>query len=443
MGKAPFRRTAIAACGVAIAVAATVLASPAVAGTPATAQTAGTASATATSFKINPTTAALSLGIGVGISLAGYTNQVAQAEARAIDLGIIGSTLAGEGCDGGDPTVPAEQQPQALKADSRTDKGEKSVNEEYLPVMEKRVRVDSTPYAEANTTTAPLVAGGVIDLAQTHSRSLTHVTQGTREAVATVDVGGITIAGVLELSGLHWSGVYKTGAIESVVGSFTIGSLKVLGQALPTNDPEAAINTANTLLAPLGVGLTVPKPHVDAGILFVDPMKIRVYPSAQRDSIAAAVLGVLQPARERLVDVVLAQDCGNDTYVLVADIVLGSVTGAGSFALEVGGVQLKTDALNLSSFLNGRDPLTNVIGDDTLGGFDTFGPSTLGDVPTAAPVTSIGGKTRRPALVAADEGSRGGKLALVGLLGLLGLVLVAERDRRLMRRAQRLQPTEA
>jgi hypothetical protein len=167
-------------------------------------------------------------------------------------------------------------------------------------------------------------------------------------------------------------------------------------------------------------------------------------PSAQRDQIAAGILGAIQPVRESLVDALLEQDCGNATYITVGDIVLGSITGAGSFSLELGGVQTKSEALQATSFLGGLDPLTELV-NDSLGGFDAFdsGTSALPGIGTP-PITPLGnGPKNRPALVAAEKGSRGGKLALVGLLGLAGLVLVAERDRRLMRRAQRLQPTEA
>src|SRR5205814_5320042 len=54
----------------------------------------GTAAATAQGFRFNPTAAQLSVGITFGLSLAGYTNQVAKADARGIDTGIIGGTLA-------------------------------------------------------------------------------------------------------------------------------------------------------------------------------------------------------------------------------------------------------------------------------------------------------------------------------------------------------------
>src|SRR5437764_13722345 len=49
----------------------------------------GTAQALATSFKVNPTAAQLSVGITFGQSISGYPNQVAKADARGIDLGSI------------------------------------------------------------------------------------------------------------------------------------------------------------------------------------------------------------------------------------------------------------------------------------------------------------------------------------------------------------------
>src|SRR5205085_7726721 len=122
----------------------------------------GTATAIATSYKLNPTAAGLSIGIGFGVSLSDYTNQVARAESRGIDLGIIGTTLAAEGCDGGAPTLPADQQPQALRADSRDpDAGtQKSQEEKYAPVITKMVKANSSPDAIADTITASLSAAG-------------------------------------------------------------------------------------------------------------------------------------------------------------------------------------------------------------------------------------------------------------------------------------------
>src|SRR5690606_6782646 len=85
----------------------------------------GLGNAYAQGVKIDPRTGQLSIGLTYGMSLAGHQNKVAIAEARSLDLGIIGTLLAGEGCDGGDPTLPAEQQPQPLVVRSGEDGADK------------------------------------------------------------------------------------------------------------------------------------------------------------------------------------------------------------------------------------------------------------------------------------------------------------------------------
>ena len=450
MGRGPFTRTAIAACGVGAAVLATALSgpgvSPALAGTPATDKTAGTASATATSYKVNPTEAALSIGITFGISLAGYTNHVAQAESRGIDLGIIGTTLAAQGCSGGAPTLAASKQPQPLHTDSRD--GTPGVHTEpetfdgqTVPLITKQTEANASPYAESNTTTAPVTGtGGAMTVNGAHSRAVTQITKGTRDALATVDLGSFGIAGVLELAGLHWSAESQSGAVDNNAGGFSIGGLKVLGQTLPVSDPTAALEQANTLLSPLGIQFVAPKVHVDAGILFVDPMMVKVVPSKTRDSLSGALLGGVQPVRKSLYDALLAATCSVASEITVSDIAIGSLTGAGSFSIELGGVQAKAIELKTSNFLEGLPPLASTVQGGDLGGFTAFDTNnSVSALPTAPPAVDItsGSGHSGPTLAATEKGSRGGKMALVGLLGLVGLLLFAERDRRLMRRAQR------
>ncbi|MEY2418187.1 MAG: hypothetical protein QOG90_867 [Actinomycetota bacterium] len=450
MGFKPYSRTAIAACGVGAAVLAAALTgpgvAPALAGTPATQQTAGTASATATSYKINPTEASLSIGITFGISLAGYTNQVSQAESRGIDLGIIGTTLAAQGCSGGDPTLAADKQPQPLRSDSRDGKpGTQSAPEQFdgqtVPIITKSTQANATPYAEANTTTASLTGQGAFaSIEGAHSRAVTQVTQGTRDALATVDLGSINIAGVVALDNLHWEAQYQTGAVDKTVGSFTIGSLKVLGQSLPTQDPTSALEGANALLAPLGLQFIAPRAHTDAGILFVDPLMLRVIPSPTRDGVTGAILSGVQPVRQNLYTALLGASCSFASPITVSDIVLGSVTGAGSFSLEFGGVNAKADALKTTNLLQGLPSLSNAVGGSDLGGFTAFDSNnTISALPSVPHTTVLNdSKGHGPSLAATEKGSRGGKMALVGLLGLLGLLLFAERDRRMMRHAQRI-----
>ncbi|MEY2398020.1 MAG: hypothetical protein QOJ00_1194 [Actinomycetota bacterium] len=451
----PYRRTALAASAVGISIIATALTGPGVgvasAGEPATLATAGTSNATAQSYRVNPTTAALSLGISFGVSLTGYTNNVAQAEARGIDLGIIGSTLSAAGCDGGDPTLPADQQPQPLHADSRDkDAGQvKTANEKYVGgVITKTVRADATPSADASTGTAD-ASGAVVSLSGARSTATSHLAGGVRESIATADVGKFGIKGILELSGMHWNAASRSGKVDENSGGFTIGSLKVLGQSIPVQDASKAFDAANTLLAAVGLQLVFPTSHVSAGIQFVEPLKISVVPSKTRDSVLSTVLGLIQPVRQNLYDALLKEDCSNATYILVSDIAIGSVTGAGSLSLELGGVSTKSEALKTSSFL-GIDPTGSLGGNDSFSGaigglVDT---PVLSDLSPIAPTTGkttpqVSQRPRHGALAVAEKGSRGGRLALIGLIGLLVLLVVADRDRRLMRRAQRNIPTEA
>src|SRR5690349_1861018 len=126
-----FRRTRRTAAGVGCAVLLSlVLTEPGAAAPSAPAADAfnnGTGSAIALGYKANPTNGNLSFGVTAGESIAGHQNTAATGQAAAIDLGVIGVTLAGEGCDGGDPTFPAEDQPQPLIARS----GEKGADKGY------------------------------------------------------------------------------------------------------------------------------------------------------------------------------------------------------------------------------------------------------------------------------------------------------------------------
>lgn len=211
------------------------------------------------------------------------------------------------------------------------------------------------------------------------------------------------------------------------------------------------------MLRPLGFTLEPPTTRVEAGIAFVDPMRVGIVPSEIRESVLGPVIGGAQPVRQSVFDLILEQDCGNATYILIGDIVLGSVTGAGSLAVEVGGVTATSSELRGSSFLGGFGgslaPLTPSNGSGTLGtslgsssgstGGGTVTPTTLAAVPTTAPADDTDEEVAVP-IGDTDpiSGRRGGPLVAVGLGGLALLAALAEGDRRKMRRAQRTMPME-
>ena len=417
----------------------------------------GTATASAQAFKVNPTASALSLGVTFGISLAGYTNEVAKADARGIDLGIIGTLLAAQGCSGGAPTLPADKQPQPLALDSRDPgaaQGKSEPETVYgnpIPGITKTAKASSAPLADADVVVASLGQPAAFTISGAHSSAHTEIINGnTRQAVATADIGAIDIGGgAIKLSGLHWEITHHTGADTSVTHAFSIGSAVIGGTPLPTQDPAAVIAAANQALNPLGIQIRPPTFHkVNEGDA-IDPLSIAVVPSATRDQVSGAILGALQPVREQVTDALLKASCSFGTLITVADVAVGSITGAGSFSLELGGVSASTGEVKLSSLLSGAD--LSPAPEPVLSTNDVVSTPGVAGTPAIepGPATVITKKGRgvqgrrlaRP-IGATEPGHRGGMLAIVGGVGLLLLLAAVEGDRRMMRRAQRAPRTE-
>jgi hypothetical protein len=222
---------------------------------------------------------------------------------------------------------------------------------------------------------------------------------------------------------------------------------------IPATGPDAAFAAANTVLAAFGLQLRAPAIHTGKNAASIDPMAIAVIPNATRDALLGTVLGAVQPVRKSLTDAILEQSCKNGTYITVADIAIGSISGSGSFSLELGGVSASTGDVVTSHFLgaiptfnpndNSALPSTDLSPIVSGTGFASLPPADGGLAPatgaTAAPTaTTHGART-----IAAAKGTRGGRLAALAAGTLLLLAAVAEADRRKMRRAQRMIPAEA
>ncbi|MEY2452666.1 MAG: hypothetical protein QOD92_2240 [Acidimicrobiaceae bacterium] len=442
------RRVAIATFGVlAVAFFATV---PSAAGAPAQGKVEpGRGLALAETEKIDPRTGSLSFAITTGRSIAGHQNTVAQASSQAFDYGVIGQTAAGKACDGGDPSLPADKQPSAIQVDSRQPNSTQDVDEDKVPApAHKYASAQPTPFGEAITTTAPQTIGGFINIgggvAKAHSGLVDELAQ--REAQAIVDISGISIplAGV-ELSSLHWEATWRSTDPENgVTGVFSIGSASIQGQALPANDPAQTLVQINGALATLGVSIVPPKAYKSGEVIFVDPMGISIFPSSTRDALLTPVLGGVQPVRQNIFDALIAQDCGNATYITIFDIVSAPFTGGGSFSVILGGVQASSGEAYQNAFClgcNGPSPVLSLNTNNvtsTVSAPSSAGTTFKGNTTPAAPPGATAAVT--PAAVKKLGGQRGGALAGVGLAGLGMIAAMAEGDRRKMRRAQREIP---
>jgi hypothetical protein len=459
-----FRRTALVTVGVAATFASTLaLTAPGEAAPSAGAAFGpGTGSATALVYKVNPIFGNLSFGITAGESVAGHQNTGATAQSKAINLGVIGVTLAGEGCKGADPTLAAKDQPQPVIVSSDDPGASKGTTQTLLGVpntISMTSRATKAPFAEAITTVAPLgdksaayVSGG------TATATSGVVKAGVRQAKAVTDIGEIDLfGGLLVLKGLHWEAVQETGGETANQGAFTLGSIHLAGSSIPLPaDSLEQVKVLKDTLHSLGLTLDAPTVRVENGIVFVDPLRIGIVPSTLRDTVVGGLLGALAPVRTAFTDLLAQIGCesqnnilGNNgkTVVTVLDLALGSISGAGALTLEVGGVQATTADINAFTFGDGSGALPSLPDLGDSGSLPDLGSG--GDLPTLPDATagsgsSNGGNTAvQPISSDDDDGKRGGALLGLGAGGLLLMLLTAEADRRKMRRAQREIPLEA
>jgi hypothetical protein len=293
----------------------------------------------------------------------------------------------------------------------------------------------------------------VLHVGPTVAVSASGVAGELREAIAITEIGEITAGGgIVELRGLRWEAVHRSGDEDAEEGSFSIGSATIGGTPVPTDDPTAALAEINAALNPLGLTFRPPSHHVDqtsrGSISTVDPLEIALIPSDGRSAIVDPVLGGLQPVRTELFNQLIEQDCGNATYVTVLDIVLNSTGSGGEVGIQLGGVRATTAPLTLFSGLGQLPPLPPLssLSPSSLGGRSgSSGASgASGTAAEGAGGAGAAGSDTADAQPVSDvlPGTTGGPMLAVSAAGLGALAAAAEGDRRKMRRAQREIPVE-
>jgi hypothetical protein len=423
----------------------------------------GTGNAVALGYKVNPAFGGLSFGITAGESIAGHQNTAAQAQSKAVNLGVIGVTLAGEGCEGDAPILAEKDQPQPVVVSSDEAGAAEGKSGDEAGAITMFSRATKTPFAESITKVAPVgePALAVISGATTHATSGV-VAPGVREAHAITEIGSLKLLnGAIVLGDMRWDAMQRTGAKTEDSASFEVGSLTIAGVKTPLpGDGVEQLRFLDATLSALGFQIIPPTIRREQGIVFVDPMVIGVIPSELRDGLLLGpLLSAAQPIREDFTETLFRLGCGGDlsglyafpssTAVTVLDLAVGSVSGAGSLNLELGGVQATTADLGAFEGL-GDLPALPALPDlpaaetPELGTTDGLGTDVA--APPAGDTSESGGGSSAPVAsspISALEGKRGGALLGVGAGGLLLLLASAEVDRRKMFRAQREIPLEA
>lgn len=452
-------------------------------GKAAAADSPGVGSASAEGFEVTPHEGSLAVGGIFDEALAGHTDKIARAQSQGLDLGAVGASIKSYNC-GQPPTQLAQFVPDPLQAETPSTGGldqhsaGPAVSDNNSDGSTEHVVADGTPYGEADTIFGGTVAapGNLITFSHVASRAWSGLVNGARQAAATVDIGQLTIAGVVSLSGLHWEAIYPTGSGGGKPTSyFQIGKVSVNGQSVPPTDLSQVTNAINTVLGKIGLLVNFPASTYAQGIQFESPLSIQVVPNSTRNGITDPVIsGVIEPNYFPLASglengfanttppynslaPVETNDpthqlestlCQTDTPITVADITVASFTAGGFFNISLGGVQatsgdLPSNPYNLAfgGFGDLNVPGTSqfVAGTPGVAGTSDTGTALAGtpsspantSTPSTGTPTRTGPSTAIPAATVTSEAA--GPLLGIGL-GILGLLaLLAEADRRMIR----------
>jgi hypothetical protein len=377
-------------------------------------------------LRIEPTSAGLSFGVVVGPVSSDHRNEVARAVAQSMNYGLIGAALTAEGCTGGAPVIDPATLPVALRADSRDAGAGTSKTVSEGPITQTVV-ADGTPDARSSARLVDVGVPGLLSLAGMSEWTRSTIDdEGVRVATAHVEVADVQLlAGLVELHGLTWDGRHD--GTNGASGAFRVQGASIAGVPVPTSDPVELLDGVNAVTSALGITISAPAVREVGDNVFVDPLTVAIVPNAGRDVVSAALLEGVQPLREALFGALIDADCSNSAYITVLDILLGSVTGSGSFRLSLGGVDAGSSVVD-SYVFDAAPPRAAAgmpVASTKLPAFD--GPPAVG---TVAGPTDVA----RPASVASSTDDVPDGAVAVALVALgLGAVLV-ELDRRTMRR---------
>lgn len=403
----------------------------------------GTAKATAIVANVAPGVGSLQLGITSGVAVSEIKNTVGQAQAKTLDLGLIGSTLTTDGC--GSAVLQQSDLPQALRVDSR--EGTASAAEDQLPLPgspiglgRKEVSASQRPEATAVSTVAEILSDLLV-VKGGRAEATTRVIPGeAREARARVSVD-LELGGVLQLGSLRWEAFHRTGANPRATADFDLGTAALLGLPIPLDSLAQLEDVLNALLESSGVSISFPKIErftEPADLIRVSPLRILIKDSPAGGAVLGPILNVSREQREQLFDELSAAVCEAAGALLVADIGVSILAGTGFLAIELGGAEATTGELVLESPFTDEPEITEPV--DDVPPPAAIGPlpitPTPGGTPVTVPAAAVGPLEDRceSAHPLRDTRCSTGALMAVGLAGLVATAGVGALDWRHQRK---------
>lgn len=348
---------------------------------------------------------------------------------------------------------------------------------------------ESVGFQDATATTGPTSrgitetpTGDLFVLALTNGRTETSASlvDGTRSAHAVTTADELRIfGGLFTFTKPRWEAVTRSGAVTVDHARFSFESATVLG--IPRTYAEAMTDLAEfergleELLRPFGVQFDLPTVEQSDGRSRVTPMSFRIENMPLGAEVVAPLLGQVRPFREQLERELLAEDCKNESSLLLLDVLLGVLAGSGSVEVHAGGASAFTAATDFSAppldLLSPEslvpaapmavdaaplDTSFDTGGDLVMGTATDFAVPELGDLTTPVADSSIPLSTvaprvssttqagreeyaAAPAATATQRSGTAGALAVgVGVVGLAAALALSGGDRLIGRRTRKV-----
>lgn len=424
----------------------------------------GRSSARAAVLTVAPSTGSLQFALGSGEVIAETAGGLAQAQSSAADLGLIGSSLTAENCEGDAGALTPEQLPQVLVVDNRA--GPASEEGTEAPVLipgtsggHKEVSATATPSSRASVTAIDADLPGVLTVDGGQAVAEAEVFPGAgREARSSVSLD-IDLFGAVQLRGVHWSARHRTGGQDGAEGAFSIDALEVLGVPIPVESVEQATAAIDQALAALGLQIEMPQVvRIQEGpvdVVRVTPLRVRLADSPVGQLVVRPALQATQELRSQLFDAVTGITCQAASVLLVGEIGTGIAAGTGTLIADIGGVEASSANIVIENVFGdaGGGLLPPAAGDPTDPGSTSGGgagtpatparpgvgvaaPSTGGVVGGATPVAASGPFDRICESIHPKHkpACSNGAAAAVGVAGLAATAAVGVLDLRRRRR---------
>lgn len=317
---------------------------PAPSPTPAAGFSNGQAKATALVTKMAPGVGNLELAIGSGIAVSELRNSLAQAQAQAFDLGLIGTTLTAGGCR--DATLTEDDLPQPVRVDNR--EGDAAARADQAEIAgdsfgggRMAVAATKVPSARAVATTAAS-DGAAVSVGGGRATAVTEVVdKAARQAHATVELD-VDLAGVVQLSNLRWDALHRTGKAPAAEASFDVGTARLLGAPVPIESLEALEQAINTALEVTGISVTFPRVErfkEPTDLVRITPMLVTLRDSQAGKTVIGPGLNASREQREQLFVDLSEAFCDAAGILLVGDIGVSIASGTGFVTYAIGGAE--------------------------------------------------------------------------------------------------------